>query len=69
MSASFVLKRPKYLVGNKPFSRLSLKERAVFILYMGGLTQREIAKLGIKTTTSTKTINNIIAKGYEEYNC
>lgn len=65
MSASFVLKRPKYLVGNKPFCRLPLKQRAIFILHMAGFTQRELIKL--KLVTSLRDTSKSIAKGYEEY--
>jgi transposase len=35
--------RPKYI--RKPFDRLPLKKRAVFILHMGGMSYREIADL------------------------
>lgn len=50
---------------NKPFERLPLKQRAVFILHLAGFTQREIAKL--LDETSTATVNRCISKGYKEY--
>jgi DNA-directed RNA polymerase specialized sigma24 family protein len=61
----FVLKRPKYLVGNKPFSRLPLKQRAIFILYMAGLTYNDLQQLSI---ASPRTISKVIKRAYEEYN-
>ena len=61
--ASFFLKKPKYV--NKPFNRLPLKRRAVFILHLAGFTYRELMSLGI---ASPKTISRAIsmAKG-EKY--
>ena len=57
-------KRPKYLSGNKPFNRLPLKQRAIFILHTAGMTYRDIQKLSIATP---KSISRAIKKGYEEY--
>ena len=65
MSNAFSLKRPKYLVGNKPFCRLPLKQRAIFVLHLAGFTQRELIKL--KLVTSLRDTSKYIAKGYEEY--
>lgn len=62
---SFVLKRPKYLVGNKPFCRLPLKQRAIFVLHMAGFTYRELIKL--KIVASPETISKVITMGYSEY--
>jgi len=62
---SFVLKRPKYLVGNKPFSRLPLKERAIFVLHMAGFTCRDIEK--VLSGTSRSAISRWIVNGYGEY--
>ena len=56
--------RPRYLVGCKPFWRLPLKQRAVFVLHLAGFTQREISKL---IRTSLQTINTYISNGYKEY--
>jgi len=62
--SAFSFSRPKYLVGNKPFNRLPLKQRAIFVLWLAGFTYRDIEALGM---ASRKTITNAIRKGYEEY--
>jgi len=65
MSNAFSLKRPKYLVGNKPFCRLPLKQRAIFVLHMAGFTEREIAKL--LNGASKGSVNRAKSMGYNEY--
>ena len=65
MSNAFSLKRPKYLVGNKPFCRLPLKQRAIFVLHMAGFTYEDMLKL--KIVVSPETISRYLAKGYGEY--
>lgn len=49
---------------NEPFNRLTLKQRAVFILHLAGVTQREIRHL---LRTDRNFVNDSIKKGYEEY--
>ena len=61
-NVSFYFKRVKYV--NKPFNRLTLKQRAIFILTISGFTQREIAKL---LKTSLRDVNQSIADSFEEY--
>jgi len=61
----FLLKRPKYLVGNKPFNRLPLKQRAIFILYLAGFTYRDLIKL--KIVASPETISRAISMAKEVY--
>ena len=56
--------RPKYV--NKPFSRLPLKQRAVFVLYLAGFTYRELSRL--KLVASHRDISSFIKRGFEEYN-
>jgi len=58
------IKRPKYLVGNKPFNRLPIKQRAIFILHLGGFTYEDIQALGI---ASNNTISKAISRGRKEY--
>lgn len=50
---------------NKPFERLPLKQRAVFVLHLAGFTQREIASLFDEL--SQATTSRYISKGYKEY--
>lgn len=61
MAVSF--QRPKYV--NKPFSRLPLRQRAVFVLHMAGFTIREIAKLVYGTKRNK--VSRLIIKSYKEY--
>jgi len=56
------LKRPKYV--NKPFSRLPLKQRAVFVLFLAGFTYKELQKLGV---AAPECISDSIKRGYGEY--
>jgi len=62
--SAFSFSRPKYLVGHKPFNRLPLKQRAIFILWLAGFTYKEIEAV---SKASSKTITNAITKGCKEY--
>jgi len=63
MSLSILQSNRKHFV-NKPFERLPIKQRAVFILHLAGFTQREVSKL---LKTSLRDINTYISRGYKEY--
>ena len=56
------MKRPKYI--NRPFTRLPLKHRACYILYLAGFTTRQIGTL---LATDFSWISRIIKHGIEEY--
>jgi hypothetical protein len=43
-----------------------LRERAVFVLYLAGFTQREIRSILV---TRPKFVSNAIKKGCDEYKC
>lgn len=63
MEASFCLKRPQFV--NKPFSRLPLKQRAVFVLHLAGFTDREI--VGIVNGASKGSVYRWLSICYREY--
>jgi len=57
--------RPKYI--RKPFDRLPLKQRAIYILWLAGFTQKEIGKmLVISQPAVTQAISRICNKYSEE---
>lgn len=49
---------------NRPFTRLKLKERGIFILHLAGFSYRDIAKI---VRTSKDTVTRYVNKGYREY--
>jgi DNA-directed RNA polymerase specialized sigma24 family protein len=54
--------KPKYI--RKPFDRLPLKQRAIYILHLAGFTNREIGKL---LATDFTWVNRLISKSYNKY--
>ena len=56
------MKRPTYI--QKPFHRLPLKQRAIFILHLAGFSCREIERA---TETDHVTVSRLISTGYEEH--
>jgi len=54
--------RRRYI--NKPFDRLPLKRRAIFILYISGFTYREIKSL---LGTGSDFVSSTISSSWKEY--
>lgn len=63
MSLSFFKSHQKNYI-NKPFDRLPLKQRAIFILHLAGFTQREIRDL---LRTDRNLVSSAISMGFKEY--
>ena len=61
-AAFFIYGKAKFI--NKPLDRLTMRERAVFVLYLAGFTQREISSL---LRTSRNFVSSTIKKGCVEY--
>jgi hypothetical protein len=54
--------KPKYI--RKPFDRLPLKQRAIYILWLAGFTCREIEKI---TETDHVTVSRYVLSIYDKY--
>ena len=63
MDASFLLRKKLKKYINRPYHRLPIKRRAVFILCVAGFTYREIVALGIATH---RTISKALKQAQEE---
>lgn len=63
-AAFFIYGKAKFI--NKPLDRLPLRERAVFVLYLAGFTQREIKSI---LGTRSDFVSQAIKMGCKEYEC
>lgn len=61
-SPLLIIGKAKYI--NKPFTRLDVKERVIFVLYISGFTQREIRSF---LRTDINFVSASIKKGLREY--
>jgi DNA-directed RNA polymerase specialized sigma subunit len=55
------MKRPKYI--NRPYQYLPLKQRAIYILSLAGITQEEIGKLLV---VSQQGVSKVLSSIYKK---